>query len=206
MSSAEALPRRERVAATYADLEAVPSHLVAEILDGELVTHPRPAPKHAAAASCLGAELVDAFGRGRSGPGGWIILDEPELHLGSDVVVPDIAGWRRERLPTLPETAFIAVAPDWVCEVVSPSTERYDRGEKRLIYADAGVRHMWLLDPRAELLETFALVDGNWMVGTTMSGSDPVSAPPFDAISFPLSVLWPFGQQHAGSETQQNDH
>ncbi|MCB8838542.1 Uma2 family endonuclease [Aurantimonas sp. VKM B-3413] len=206
MSSAEALPQRSRAAATYADLEAVPSHLVAEILDGELVTHPRPAPKHAAAASYLGAELIDAFGRGRSGPGGWIILDEPELHLGSDVLVPDIAGWRRERLPSLPESAFISTPPDWICEVVSPSTERYDRQEKRRIYAEVGVPFFWLLDPRAEFLETFALLDGRWMVGATFSGADDVAAPPFDAISFPLSVLWPFSQQPSGSETQQNDH
>ena len=126
-------------AATYEDLLAVPEHLVAEILFGRLVTHPRPAPRHAVARSALGSVLGPPFQFGRGGPGGWIFMVEPELHLGAHVVVPDLAAWRRERLPALPETAWIEIAPDWVCEVLSPSTERYDRGDKRLIYAEAGV-------------------------------------------------------------------
>ncbi len=114
--------------ATYADLQAVPEHLVAEIIDGALETHPRPRPRHAVVAAELTAELVPPFGRGRGGPGGWIFMVEPELHLGTQVVVPDIAGWRRSRLPTEPETAFIETPPDWVCEILSPSTTRIDRG------------------------------------------------------------------------------
>ncbi|TFF20740.1 Uma2 family endonuclease [Jiella endophytica] len=190
MSRAEQLSPGPRKA-TYADLEAADPLLVAEIIDGELVTHPRPVPKHAAAASYLGAEILDAFGRGRSGPGGWIILDEPELHLGPDVIVPDIAGWRKERLSALPDRAYFDIAPDWVCEVISPSTERYDRNAKRRIYAEAGVKHMWLLDPRAELLETFALANGRWIVGPTFDNAAEVRAEPFDAIAFPLTILWP---------------
>jgi Uma2 family endonuclease len=137
--------------ATYADLEAVPPHLVAEIIGGELVTYPRPAPRHAATGVELAIELGGPYGRGRGGPGGWIFLAEPELHLRSDVVVPDLAGWRRERLPVEPETAYIEVAPDWVCEISSPSTRDNDRGAKRTIYAAAGIGHLWLLDPQAKM-------------------------------------------------------
>ena len=179
--------------ATYADLEAVHPHLVAELLGGELVTHPRPVPKHAVVAINLGSELGDAFYRGRSGPGGWIFATEPELHLETDVVVPDIAAWRRGRLPQLPDTAYIETPPDWLCEIVSPSTESYDRGIKRNIYARAGVQHLWLLDPRAEILETFSLAGDHWLLTGTFSGKDAVSAAPFEAIAFPLAVLWPFG-------------
>ncbi|MAU94751.1 MAG: hypothetical protein CMP81_02515 [Fulvimarina sp.] len=190
MSTTEQLSPTVRKPATYADLEAVHPHLVAEILDGELVTHPRPVPKHSFAANALGSEVTDAFQRGRSGPGGWLFFVEPELHLGADVVVPDIAGWHRERAPNFGKS-YIETAPDWVCEVLSPSTERHDKGAKRRIYAEAGVRHMWLLDPRAELLETFSLADGRWLLGPTFDNDTPVSAEPFAAISFPLTILWP---------------
>ena len=177
--------------ATYADLEAVPSHLVAEILGGELVTHPRPAPRHGSASSELGVELGSTFGRGRGGPGGWIFIDEPELHLGSHVTVPDIAGWRRERLLHLPDTSYFELAPDWICEVLSPSTVGYDRGIKRLIYAESGVKHLWYLDPIAKLLEVFRLEGHNWLlIGTAQTG-EQVSLEPFDAISFPLDILFP---------------
>ncbi|MBP0614978.1 Uma2 family endonuclease [Jiella mangrovi] len=200
MSTAEQLSSTRAEPATYADLEAVHPHLVAEIIDGELVTHPRPVPRHSAAASALGMEIGDAFQRGRSGPGGWIFLDEPELHLGSDVVVPDLAGWRKERLPSF-DKAFIETAPDWVCEILSPSTERYDRGAKRRIYAEAGVKYMWLLDPRAEFIETFILADGQWRVGPTFDNDTAVSAEPFEAISFPLTILWPLNPA-ADTDTQ----
>lgn len=190
MSTTEQLSPTVRKPATYADLEAVHPHLVAEILDGELVTHPRPVPKHSFAANALGSEVTDAFQRGRSGPGGWLFFVEPELHLGADVVVPDIAGWHRERAPNFGKS-YIETAPDWVCEVLSPSTERHDKGAKRRIYAEAGVRYMWLLDPRAELLETFSLADGRWLLGPTFDNDTPVSAEPFAAIAFPLTILWP---------------
>jgi Uma2 family endonuclease len=185
-------PAKKR--ATYADLEAVPPHLVAEIIEGELVTHPRPAPRHGAASLVLGGKLGDAFQFGEGGPGGWIFLDEPELHLGPDVVVPDLAGWRRQRLTPLPDTPYLAIAPDWVCEVISPSTETYDRDPKRRIYAEAGVSYLWLLDPRTKLLEAFALAEGKWLLVGTFRNSDDVAAQPFDAITFSLGVLWPFDQ------------
>jgi Uma2 family endonuclease len=183
-------PAKKR--ATYADLEAVPPHLVAEIIEGELVTHPRPAPRHVKASHLLSYELTGPFEMRRGGPGGWVFLPEPELHLGPEVIVPDVAGWRRERLTELPETAYLETVPDWVCEVISPSTESYDRDAKRRIYADVGVAHLWLVDPRVQLLEAFALAERKWLLVATYRGSQQVSAPPFDAIAFSLGVLWPF--------------
>lgn len=190
LAKSMAEPAKKR--ATYADLEAVPPHLVAEIIDGELVTHPRPAPPHSAASSALGGKLSNPFQFGEGGPGGWVFLVEPELHFAPEVVVPDIAGWRRERLRSLPETAYLEIAPDWVCEVISPSTEVYDRGAKRRIYGEAGVAHLWLLSPTARLLEVFARSENAWMLLATFQDADEVSAQPFDAISFSLGVLWPF--------------
>jgi Uma2 family endonuclease len=178
--------------ATYADVLAAPAHRVAQVLGGTLYTHPRPSPRHSAAASALGGELSTTFQRGNGGPGGWIILDEPELHLGFDIVVPDIAGWRRENLSTLPDTPYLETPPDWVCEILSPSTERLDRGIKRRIYAEAGVKHLWLIDPRSQVLEAFALTGGQWLLVGTAQGGDDVSIAPFDAISFSLAALWPF--------------
>ena len=176
--------------ATYADLLAAPSHLVAEILDGELHTSPRPAPRHADAATGLGGALRGPFDRGRGGPGGWRILGEPELHLGRDVVVPDIAGWRRARLPQLPDQAYVEVAPDWICEVLSPSTAAIDRVKKLTIYAREGVGHAWLVDPIDQTLEGLALEGSRWVLVATYAGADVVRAEPFDAIDLDLTLLW----------------
>ena len=178
--------------ATYADLEAVPPHLVAEIIYGSLETHPRPVIRHATAMSQLFLELANPFDRGRGGPGGWHFLFEPELHLGRNVVVPDIAGWRRERLKELSESAWIETPPDWACEMLSSATERFDRGPKRRIYADAGVQHLWLVDPRVQVLEAFVLTAGQWLLSGTVAGADPVRLPPFEAAPFSLGLLWPF--------------
>ena len=183
-------PARRR--ATYADLEAVPENFVAEIIDGNLETHPRPHPRHGAATGRLAGELTGPFDRGRGGPGGWIFIVEPELHLGADVVVPDLAGWRRERLPAEPESPFIEIAPDWVCEILSPSTARLDRGPKRRIYADAEVGCLWLLDPVERGLEAFALSGRRWLLLATIQQGEMVNIAPFDAISFPLNDLFPF--------------
>ncbi|OFW29936.1 MAG: hypothetical protein A3H97_03885 [Acidobacteria bacterium RIFCSPLOWO2_02_FULL_65_29] len=181
-------PVRRR--ATYADLLAVPDHLVAEILDGELHTSPRPAPRHAVASSGLVGDLSAAFDRGRGGPGGWWILFEPELHLGPDVIVPDVAGWRRTRLPAIPESAFFTLAPDWVCETLSPSTERIDRGKKLAIYAREGLFHLWLVNPIAETLEAYRLEQGRWLLLETFSGDVAPRIEPFDAIAIELWRLW----------------
>jgi Uma2 family endonuclease len=173
-----------------AAFQAVPPEQVAEILDGELVVSPRPAPPHANTATVLAEELGPPFRRGRGGPGGWIILIEPELHLGRDKVVPDLAGWRRERLPTMPETAAITIAPDWVCEVISQSTSHIDYGKKRRIYGRERVGHYWLVDPLEHTLEVFRLVNGHWHEVETFEGDVKVRAEPFDAIELDLSTLW----------------
>jgi Uma2 family endonuclease len=183
-------PHRGRRRATYDDLLKVPDHLVAEILDGELYTSPRPAPRHADASSGVGGALRGPFDRGRGGPGGWRILDEPELHLGDDVVVPDLGGWRRERLPRLPQEAFFALAPDWVCEVLSPSTAAMDRVKKLAIYAREAVPHVWLVDPLAQTLEVLRLNSGQWTIVSTWAGVDVVRAEPFDALELDLTWLW----------------
>jgi Uma2 family endonuclease len=185
--------------ATYADLKAVPPHLVAEILFGALVTHPRPVPRHATAQGVIATEVIGPFQLGRGGPGGWIFMIEPELHLGPHVVVPDIAGWRRERLPHLPPTAYIETPPDWVCELLSPSTENTDRGPKRRIYATYGVGYMWLVDATACRLESYVLRDGQWTLHETFDGEDDVKAPPFDVVPFSITALWPLDSAPAQS-------
>ena len=179
--------------ATYADLEAVPPNMVAEIIFGRLVTHPRPAIRHGLAASSLTHELMGPFQKGRGGPGGWIFIIEPELHFGPHVLVPDIAGWHRECLShDADERAYLDIAPDWICEVMSPSTERYDKGDKRRIYASHGVSYLWHLDPRIRTLETFALQNGgNWLLTHSFADRDDISAPPFTEITFSLGLLWP---------------
>ncbi len=183
-------PTRTGRPATYDDLLKVPDHLVAEIIDGELVTTPRPAPRHADARSGLGGVLRGPFDRGRGGPGGWRILDEPELHLGADIVVPDLAGWRRDRLPTLPEEANFRVPPDWICEVVSPSTAALDRVKKLALYARERVAHAWIVDPLIQTLEVLRLDDGRWLIVGTCAGDATVRAEPFSAVEWDLTLLW----------------
>jgi Uma2 family endonuclease len=178
--------------ATYDDLLAVPDHQVAEILDGELHVTPRPSPRHAFSTSELHGFLSPAFGRRGDEPGGWLLLFEPELHLGADVCVPDLAGWRRERLPSAPEEAFISVAPDWVCEVLSPSTEHLDRLKKLRIYAREEVPHVWLINPIARTFENLRLKlkSGHWVILGTYTDDEVVKAEPFGAVPLDLSRLW----------------
>lgn len=177
--------------ATYEDLFDLPDNMVGQIIHGQLIALPRPAPKHARASSNIGGELNPPFHRGRDGgPGGWHILDEPEIHLYGDILVPDLAGWRRERMPQLPETAYFELAPDWICEVLSPSTGRLDRADKMPIYARWGVQHLWLVDPDAQTMESYQLQGGRWLLLRVYQQQDKVSAPPFDAISFDLMGLW----------------
>jgi Uma2 family endonuclease len=179
-----------RKPATYADLEALPENVVGELIAGELFASPRPAVPHAVAGSYLVAELKGPFDLGRGGPGGWIILYEPELHFGEDVLVPDIAGWRRERMPRPPRTAAISLAPDWVCEVLSPSTAALDRGAKLPVYAREGVRHVWFVDPVARMLEVFRLEGARYTLLVTHTGVARVRAEPFEAIELDLAFLW----------------
>ena len=177
--------------ATYQDVLNAPPHKVAEILAGTLHLQPRPAARHAWASSAIGAELHTPFRQGSGGPGGWWIVDEPELHLSEDILVPDIAGWRLETMPTYPDTAFFRIAPDWICEVLSPSTRRIDLTLKRDAYAREQVSHLWLVDPDARTLEAFRLRNGTWSLIAALANDTPISLPPFEAISFPLGALWP---------------
>lgn len=182
----EPAPRR----ATYEDVLAAPDHLVAELIHGALITSPRPAMPHAHAASVLGMDLGSPFERGRGGPGGWWIIYEPELHLDPDILVPDLAGWRRERMATIPDVAYLELAPDWLCEVLSPATEARDRTDKLGIYHRAGVAWIWLVNPRLQTLEVLARGDSEWSLRATHRGGGEVRVPPFDAIALSLADLW----------------
>jgi Uma2 family endonuclease len=176
--------------ATYEDVLNAPENKVAEILDGELFVSPRPSPRHAVAHSRLLGALDGPFDRGAGGPGGWSILIEPELHFGEQVLVPDLAGWRRERLPTVPDEGFFSLAPDWICEVLSPSTERFDRSRKLRIYADAGVAHAWLVKPSDRTLEVLRLHEGHWTIVGIWEDGASVQAEPFEAVALELDRLW----------------
>ena len=179
--------------ATYDDLLRLPEHLVGELIDGELFATPRPAARHALASSALGVDL-GPFSRapgGGGGPGGWWILDEPELHFAKDVVVPNLAGWRRERMPQVPDQPAIELAPDWVCEVISPSTARIDRTRKMRLFKRVQVSHLWLLDPIARTLEVFRLDGRGWLRVSDHDGSEPVRAEPFELVELDPSRWWP---------------
>lgn len=177
---------------TYEDVLAAPKHQVAEVIDGQLYLNPRPAPPHAVAASALGMDLGSAFQRGRGGPGGWWILDEPEIHLGTepDIVVPDLGGWRKERLPELPSTAYFTLVPDWVCEVLSESTRRVDRVEKMRLYEREQVPYVWLVDPAVQVIEVFRLDGDSYRLIASHAGDEQPRLVPFDAIELELSALW----------------
>lgn len=174
--------------ATYDDLRRVPDRYVAEMFDGELYASPRPAVPHARAATKLITALGGPFDVDT--PSGWIFLIEPELHFAHDVFVPDIAGWRRERLPALPNEPYLTLAPDWACEVVSPSTETIDRGRKLRIYAREGVAHVWLVEPLRQSLEVFALEDGILSPVERYEGAASARVRPFDAVELELRAVW----------------
>ncbi len=176
--------------ATYDDLLKVPERMVAEIVQGELHASARPAFRHALAGSALGSLLFGPFHRAIGGPGGWWIVYEPELHLAADVLVPDWAGWLRARMPDLPEGAFTTLAPDWVCEILSPSTAALDRASKLAVYAREGVPYAWLIDPAARTLEVLHLESGRWSILATHVGHETVRAAPFAEVEIPLAVIW----------------
>jgi Uma2 family endonuclease len=176
--------------ATYADIEALPPEVVGQLVDGVLHVHPRPASPHARASSVLGADLGGPFDRGRGGPGGWILLFEPELHFGRNVLVPDLAGWRRERMPEMPRVPYFELAPDWVCEILSPSTAGLDRVKKLGIYLREGVSHLWFVDPEGRTLEVLRREGDRYAVAQTFEGESLIRAEPFDAIELELGALW----------------
>lgn len=180
----------KRTGATYADIEALPPHVTGQIVDGELHTSPRPARGHGVAASRLGGIINTAFDLAMNGPGGWCIINEPELHLGDAVLVPDIAGWRIERWPSTAAGHGIQVAPDWICEVLSPSTEGFDRVIKMKAYARAGVSYAWLVHPTLHVVEIYEQTNGFWTRLDAVGGVDDLCAAPFDAITIPLAKIW----------------
>jgi len=176
--------------ASYADLVALPDNQVGEIVEGTLYASPRPAGRHALASSALGGELSGPLQFGRGGPGGWWILDEPELHLNEEVLVPDLAGWRRERMPEVPDEPFFTLVPDWVCEVLSPSTAKLDLALKLPRYAASGVAYAWVVNPATRALEVFELRNGEPVLVAAFAGDEPVRAEPFKEVELNLSLLW----------------
>ena len=181
----------ERRRATYQDVLDAPLHRVAEVVDGVLHTNPRPAMRHAHASSSLGTKIGGPFHHDAGGPGGWWIIFEPELHLGDDILVPDLAGWRRERMPVFPDAPYTTLTPDWVCEVLSPSTRKLDLHGKRAAYGREQVGHLWLVDPADRTLEAFELREGEWVLIATAQDDASVCIRPFDAVTFSLGDLWP---------------
>jgi Uma2 family endonuclease len=182
---------RARGRATYADLLRAPENLVAELVDGELYTWPRPAGPHNRFASAVGMDVGTPYDRGGGGgPGGWWIVFEPEVHLADDVVVPDLAGWRRERMPQIPRDHRYTVVPDWICEVLSPSTGRFDRATKLPLYAAHGVRYAWLADPLERTVEILRLENGRWSIVHVFSGNDILVAEPFELVEIDLASIW----------------
>lgn len=186
--------------ATYEDVLKAPDGKVAEIIDGELFLTPRPGFLHARAQAATHGQLWGRFDDGRSGPGGWWLLTEPELRFNDQTVVPDIGGWRRERLPEIPDRPWLDLAPDWLCEVISPSTERIDRSHKLAVYAEAGVSHAWLVNPVAQTLEVLRLREGAWTIDGVFTGSAPIRASPFEELDLDLGALW--GQAPGASSAQ----
>jgi Uma2 family endonuclease len=179
-----------RKLATYADLEALPPNKLGEIIAGELYVSPWPTIIQVVASSRLGGTLSGAFDLGIKGPGGWSILDKPELHLGGDVLVPDLAGWRQEHMPRTPTAAAFKLAPDWLCEVLSPSTRALDRSIKLGVYAREGVRHVWLVDPLERTLEVLRMEGTRYTLLGTHTGTAHVHAEPFEALELALAILW----------------
>jgi len=181
-------PARRR--ATYQDVLDAPPDKIAEVIHGELHLSSRPRLPHASVGTTLVGELVPPFQHGRGGPGDWIILFEPELHLGDEILVPDLAGWRRHRLPAIENDAFATIAPDWLCEILSQSTEKTDRIDKLPIYAAAGVNHVWLVHPIHRTLEVLRRRGGKWLTVATHRDDQRVRAEPFAAVELDLSILW----------------
>lgn len=179
-------------AATRADLEALPRSWRGEIIDGTLYAFPRPRSQHADIESLLSADLKNPFQRGRGGPGGWWILPEPGIELPrSPEIAPDLAGWRREQMPKLPPPKEpIRLVPDWICEILSPSTASYDNIVKRRYYAEIGVGHIWYVDPVRKELEVCRLVEGKWLQLGIFGGDEKVRAEPFGEVEIEMTEWW----------------
>jgi Uma2 family endonuclease len=184
------MPEPAKRQAVYEDLCHIPENTVGEIIDGDLVVSPRPAMPHVICSSALGGELLPPYHFGRGGPGGWLILDEPEIHLGENVIVPNLTGWRKERLPTARDEHRFTVTPDWVCEILSPRSARIDRIKKMRVFAEFGVPFAWLVDPLLKTLEVYGLESGRWVVRGLYGEDEKVRAEPFVEIELDLANLW----------------
>lgn len=182
-------PAKKR--ASYQDLFNLPENMTGQIIDGELIVTPRPSRKHVFAATTLGSKVTTTyhFGEG-GGPGGWIILIDPEIALGEDILVPDLAGWKEERFPEAEDHNWISVVPDWICEILSPHTAKTDKTEKMPIYARHGVSRLWLIDPLARTLDVYGLETDRWMVMGLYAEEDTVRAEPFQEVAISLAGLW----------------
>ncbi len=176
--------------ATYDDLHNIPENSVGQLIDGELFVTPRPSRKHIYTASTLDMRIGTPFQFGEGGPGGWVILVEPEIALGDNILVPDLAGWKKEHFPVSEETNWISVVPAWVCEILSPGTIRTDKARKMPLYAQHGISHLWIIDPIARTLDVFQLESGRWIVMGTFLEDDKVRAEPFHEIEIDLGNLW----------------
>lgn len=176
--------------ATYDDLRRLPETMIGEIVEGELFASPRPATEHGQVAFGLSGEIAGPFGRGKGGPGGWWFQFEPELHLGAQVLVPDLAGWKRDRLPRMPAVPYLELAPDWICEISSPSTAGFDRVKKLPIYLREGVAHAWLVDPISRTIEALRRETDRWVLIGNFSGDSSARIEPFEAHELDLRALW----------------
>jgi Uma2 family endonuclease len=181
---------RSLAKATYEDLLKVPANLVAELIDGELYTWQLPSGTHLDTSSVLGMIIGLPYRIGDGGPGAWWILDKPELHLSDNVLVPALAGWRRERMPELPHDHRFVIEPDWVCEMISTASARVVRGKKRIIYAKCGVSWLWLVDPEYRVLEPYKLIDGFWTTRCAFTGDDVFRSDPFPEAEIDLTSIW----------------
>jgi Uma2 family endonuclease len=183
-------PRSE--AELRAELDALPEHLKGEIVEGELFVQPRPRFRHARASAFLSHFVGGAYDFDEDGPGGWWIVGEPGIELpDAPEIAPDIAGWRRERMPKPPPPSEpIRLAPDWVCEVLSPSNRRWDVLKKFPFYARVSVPWLWVVDPSARTLEIRALRDGQWTQVSAHGDEDRVRLPPFEGVEIPLARMW----------------
>ena len=176
--------------ATYEDLYDLPEDMTGEIIDGELILTPKPSTQHSNTAFTLSSRLGPPYRFGEGGPGGWIILVKHEIMLGEHLLVPDFAGWRKGRFPGVPKENWLSIAPDWVCEILSPSTARVDRVRKMPLYAAHGIPHLWLIDPFAKTLEVFRLQSGKWVMLAAFAEDDKVRTEPFQEIEIDLANLW----------------
>ena len=186
----EAIKKKKSFDELYKELCDLPSNVVGEIINEELVVMPRPASKHARASSALGMLIGGPFDLGNNGSGGWWILFEPELRFPDDVIVPDIAGWEKERMPVYPDVKQFELSPDWVCEILSPSTARYDRISKIQIYAENKVPYYWIVDPLNKILEILVLNGKTYKLSFVFDKNSLVKAPPFEELEFNLGSLW----------------